>query len=90
MKHLIAYHKAEKMGHEPDGDFEIEPELEFYNDLDDISLWPANYEAPQLIEGLSQEVADVIIEANDTRLKNLTEGSDTYKARQILEEVLIH
>lgn len=70
--------------------FEYEADLSF-EDTDGgyIGDNPGADEAADVIEGLSDEVAQVIIQANDYGLPQQDEGTVHYKARQILEEVLL-
>ena len=56
----------------------------------DVGDNPLTTEAVRVIDGLTEGVACAIIDANDTPLADLAEGSLAYRARQILEEVLLN
>jgi len=89
--------QAEKAGHEVDTALNLDAEPYFHNDLSngDVEKWPGGIPDVMAEVGMSDKVFNIIVEANDMSLKHLLEGgedkhSDVYKARQILEEVLIH
>ena len=70
--------------------FFSDPEFYLDPEFDEPDGNPSAGEAQEYIEGLSDVVAQTIIAANDCPLSGWEEGSLDYKARLILEEVLLN